>query len=344
MAGESTESGEAPISREQLVARDRAAFLAGDEAEEAVDDKTPPTAQVEDEDEAEKPAVATDEEPSDDDEDDDEDEKPVASEDDDEDEEEGADPKGMAQVRKAEKRMRERMASERQSFERERQQWQDDIKEIATAAKNFERLKQRAKYEADVVLAELGLTDDDFELASRRIYARTKSAAADPKNREAVERMTREREQADRLAALEKKNNDLESRLEQQRAAEAAEREGKAYLRSITKAADAENAPLLKRQLEKNPSKAENALAAIAVELFDKKGVQPSAAKVIAVYEKRRRAELEELGVDVAVIAKPVEKKPGAKPGEKKPVATPPGSKRPSRAEILSELEAGDFT
>jgi hypothetical protein len=337
MAGDSIETGEVQLSREQMIARDKAAFMAADEseAEEAVEEKPATPADDSDEDEAEeaeKPVVS----------DDDEDAEPA----DDEDEEELDEPgnKAMAQVRKAEKRMRERMAGERQAFERERQQWQDEIKDIAAAAKRFEHLQRRAKYEPDVVLAELGLTDDDFELASRRIYARTKTAAADPKNREAVERMTREREQADRLAALEKKNNDLETRLEQQRAAEAAEREGKAYLRSITKLAAPETAPLLKRQLEKNPSKAENALAAIAVELFDKNGTQPSPEKVIKIYEKRRRAELEELGVDVAAIAKP---KTVTKTGDKKtvgkPAATQQVSKRPSRNEILAELEAGSF-
>jgi hypothetical protein len=344
MAGDSIET--APISREQAVARDRAAFLAGDEAEEAVEEKPLAAShsadESDDEDEAEKPAVATDEDPPEDEEDDEDEE----SEEDDSDEDlDAPGAKAMAQVRKAEKRMRERMAGERQAFERERQQWQDEIKDIAAAAKRFERMQQRAKYEPDVVLAELGLTDDDFELASRRIYARTKTAAADPKNREAVERMTRERESADRLAALEKKNQDLETRLEQQHAAEKAEREGKAYLKSIVKAAVPETAPLLKRQLEKNPSKAENALAAIAVELFDKHGTQPLPEKVIKIYEKRRRAELEELGVDVAAIAKP---KTAPKTGDKKTAGKPAEttqqtSKRPTRNEIIAEIEAGQF-
>lgn len=324
-----------------MIARDRAAFMSADEseAEEAVEEKPAAPAEDSDEDEAdeaEKPVVS-------DDDDDDEEEAEKSDEDDDEDEDlDAPGAKAMAQVRKAEKRMRERMAGERQAFERERQQWQDEIKDIAAAAKRFERLQQRAKYEPDVVLAELGLTDDDFELASRRIYARTKTAAADPKNREAVERMTREREAADRLAALEKKNQDLESRLEQQHAAEKAEREGKAYLKSIVKAAVPETAPLLRRQLEKNPSKAENALAAIAVELFDKNGTQPSPEKVIKVYEKRRRAELEELGVDVAAIAKP-KPKTGDKKTVEKPAATQQVSKRPARSEIIAELEAGSF-
>jgi hypothetical protein len=343
MAGESIETGEVQLSREQMVARDRAAFLAGDEAEEAVEEKpsgpqTQSTDEEDDEDEAEKPAVAAAEDDSDDEDEDDEKEESDDDDDDDDDlDEPGA--KAMAQVRKAEKRMRERFTAERQAFERERQQWQDEIKDIAAAAKKFERLQQRAKYEPDMVLAELGLTDDDFDFAHRKIFARTKTAAADPKWREATERMAKDRELADRVAATEKANEQLREELRQARATEQAEREGKAYLDSVVKAAD-DSAPLLKRQLEKNPTKAHNALAAIAVELFDKHGVQPAPAKVIKVYEKRRRAELEELGVEVpAVTAK------AKTAAAKKPVvaAAASTSKRPTREEILAELHAGKF-
>lgn len=368
---EQTQQSNGAVSREEWIARDRAAFLAGEDvdADEGGSEVEQPTkkpaakpapskpVEVDDEDEASE-TVEDDEADVDDDADEtsaDEDEDIEA---DDEDEDADDEPKRgkedpetakrIAHVRKLEQRSREKIARERTDFERERQQFTEEMKSIRASAAEFERLKSRARYEPEAVLAALGLSEDDYVFASRRLYALSKDGKADPKNKAAADQLSKEREYSDKLTATEKKLAEMEAKLEQKAQQEAAQREAAEYIENVHRAVD-ESAPLLQRQLAKNPGKAFQSIAMIADELAGKNGGKlPDPKKVIRVYEKRRRAELEELGVDVAAIVKTAPKT-AAKNGDKKTAATgkaakvEPKSARSLRDEIIADLEAGEF-
>lgn len=219
--------------------------------------------------------------------------------------------KRLAIVSKHEKRSKEREAQakaaldrERQELRRERETIDRDIQAARSEIEAFTKLKDRARFDAAGVLRALGLTDDDMEPASRQLWALSKAQAADPKNREAAGRMMRERESDDRITKLERELADQKQAAAEAKAHSEAAQKGQAYLASVIKAATDEH-PLAKRLIEKSPERSREKFAAIASELFDRDGDLPDAEDVLAEYEKRRRTELEEDGVDVAAMLKP---------------------------------------
>ncbi len=264
--------------------------------------------------------------------------------------------KRLAAINDQERRAREKLTKEREDWkteqakaraelERERAEWKAKVE----AVERFEKLKARAKVDPTAALEELGV--DDFEYAAKQAYARSKGAA-DPANREAAARMIREREAADDLAETRRELKELKDQLAK-RDQEVQYREAwQIYLGDVTKAAtaDTSEAPLLRAQLGKNPARAHAAIRDVATDLFQRTGEWPDAQDVITTYEKRRRDELEELGIDVAAISST--KKQGQAAGKKKPATSlgndlshareprPPKSGKEHRAETLAMLEA----
>jgi hypothetical protein len=241
------------------------------------------------------------------------------------------------------------MAKERAVLEREKTEWQQSKSEAAKHAERYEKAAARVRYEPELVLAELGVTEDDLAAVAHRLYALSKEGKADPKRKEAVTQITKEREIADRLAATEKKNQELEATLKKQVEEQAAAKEATRFMRRVTKSVTAESAPLVARQLERNRAKAETGLAMVTIELAEKNGGQmPDPKKVIKIYEKRRRAELDELS-DAApskkVAGKDGDKKKASKSDGKSDKGKPTSSKgsRSVRDEIVGELEEGGF-
>lgn len=261
--------------------------------------------------------------------------------------------KRLATVKAQEKRLREQIAKERAdaraALDAERKQFEADIAPKLKAAQDFETLAKRAKYDPAAVLEQLGLTDDDFELAARHLYARSKAGAADPKNRAAAEQAAREREAHDRIAAHEKKLADLEAKLTAKEQAQAFESQRGQYLDGALKAVANDNAPLLSKLASKAPAKARAELWQTAERLFDATGEFPDHEDVITAWESQRRAELEDLGIDVVTSAKPVAPAPAARPGKSlgnSHGAAPansnaPKSPREMRDEVLREMERG---
>nr|MBA2540566.1 hypothetical protein [Deltaproteobacteria bacterium] len=219
----------------------------------------------------------------------------------------------------------------------------------------FEALRSRAKYDPAAVLTELGLGDDDYESAARDLYSRSKAASADPKNREAAVRMQREREQAAELAATRNRLEELETRLTKRDQEAETSRMWQGYMADVSKVANdaAGNAPLMRSALAKNPAKTEQALQDLAVSLWKSSGEWPDQEDIVAVYEKHRRAELEELGIDVSAVIRTAPKKAapveptrasatlGADLGAATPVkpSTAGQTREERRAETLRELE-----
>jgi hypothetical protein len=371
-------AGATTLTRDDQIARDRAAFVAGedigdeggdesskpkpgkvapkkddaelddDERDEASDDADDDSGDADADDDSDDDEDEDDKSDSDDDDedaDDDEDGKQEASDDDDEDE--AADSESVKRRRhlqRREERFRLEMTRHRAALEREKQEWQQSKGELATKVQRLEKASSRVRYEPEAVLAELGVTEDDFALVAHRLYALSKEGKADPKRKEAVTQLTKEREIADRLAATEKKNQELEERLKKQGEEQEITREGTKFMRRIVKSVDAESAPLVKRQLERNRAKAEAGLATVAMELAEKHGKVPDVAKVIRIYEKRRREELAELS-DTAPAKKDAKagKKTGKTDAKSEKAKPAPASNRALRDDIVGALEAGDF-
>ncbi len=256
--------------------------------------------------------------------------------------------KRIANVQRAEKRSRELIAKERTelselkaSIERERLEIARQLDEV----KAFSQLKAKARYAPAEVLAALGLTDDDFEPAARDLYTRSKAGAQDPRNREAAARMQAEREYRDKVGQLESKLQEMEQRNQQQAQQAQYQQAWQSYYSDVVKTATPDEAPLLSKALSKNPTKTQQALQNLATQICNEVGEWPDAADVVAVYEKNRRAELEELGIDLNTKAAPASTASPTKtlaPGAK--ASTPARAKKSrqeEREDVLAALESG---
>lgn len=329
----------APLTYEQQLAADRAAFLdddfAGDDgAARPSDTKADPKADPKKPAPVAKKAAADDEDADLDDElddatstttDADEDEADLVDDDDSdlEDEEEEAakakvDPevaKRLAAVRRTEERAREQLARERQKLDAERETWNTQQKERLAKLERFEQLATRARYNVVEVLSELGVGEDDFEEAAREIYAHSKKAASDPKLKEATARSRRERELADEVKALKAKFEERE-KTEAEKQQEAEVRRGiEHYVSSVAKAVP-DTLPLAKQLIRSNPAKAHAKIEAIAAKIArENPGTVPDAKLVLRELEKDRRRTLRDLGID----PKSLQKTQTLKPDPKKP-------------------------
>jgi len=208
--------------------------------------------------------------------------------------------------------------------------------------REFQELRKRFRYDPLGVSRALGASEDDFEDIARAHYAHSKKGAADPRNKAEVERSLKEREQQERLDALQKRLDERDAAEKQSKAQAEAQREAAKYVESVAKAAAGPKAPLAAHFLAKNPERTKAKLGQIAYEMASEMDVVPTPAQVLKAYERIRREELLELGVDADTIvkAKAATPKPGTKPTEK-PAATE--SKPLSKADLLAELEAGKF-
>lgn len=288
------------LASEAIRAKNRAAFLAA----------VTPGGELADE--PAKPVVKAPAKPADDlDDDEDLDEGAKSDDDDDEDDEDldEEDPaevsaeakKRIAQIKAEERRSRETLTKERAEFDRERETFVRERRELATKIDAFEKLVVRAKSDPVSVLKQLGLTEEDFDFAASQIYAHGKTLGADPKNRERAAQASRERDDRERLSGTAKELADLKAELAQRDQHTTAKQQLDAFFDgAIKQVGDAQ--PLLKRALEKNPAGTRAKLAQIAYELSQKTGAMPSEQKLVRVYERRRRAELDELGIDHSAI------------------------------------------
>lgn len=292
-----------------------------DELEEPEADPDP-EAEIE---EIEEPEAAADEEPAE--------EEP---------EEDRPDPeleRRARQLRKQELRMRERARSEREEIQRDREALRKDREEVEA----FKRAKANARTDTAAYLRAAGLTEDDFEHSAKQLYSYTKEAAADPKNREAVARSQRERELQLEVENLKQRLDKQDEGRQQQERVERERQEAIRYMTGVQKAA--KPGTLAAHYLGKGGAAAERAmqtLAGITAELAEDDEL-PLASDVLREYEKRRRAELDDDGVDVDALLKrkaapPANgKKPAAngasvKNGNGKPAARPAAAAKPDPA------------
>lgn len=262
--------------------------------------------------------------------------------------------KRIAAVSKAEKRSRDQLSKERTelqelkaSIDRERMEIAKQLEEV----KAFAGLKAKAKYAPAEVLAALGLTEDDYEPAARDIYARSKAAAIDPKNREAAARMQAQREYQDRVGQLESRLETMQKELVAKDQQVQYQQAWHSFYGDVVKSADkAEDAPLLRSALAKNPARTQQAIQQTAADIYKDTGEWPDPQDVIVTYEKLRRQELEDLGVEYKPAAAPAAVgKPSktvsatAKAGAPSTPVNGKRSRREEKEDILAALERGQL-
>lgn len=261
--------------------------------------------------------------------------------------------KALAAIDKQAKRFREEQAVAKREFEQEMAQQRADFarerSEFQAQRKSIEDLRARAKRDPIGHLREMGLeTEDEWETVGRGAFPHTKAGKSDPRSAAVAAQSLKEREILERVAAAEARAEAIEKSLTETQQRAEAKRHVDEWTSGAVKAIP--TTPTLIGKLHaKSPEKAKQVLLDIGARLErENDGETPSHADVIAEYERARRAELEETGVDVDALLKPAAETPA-----KKPVATrtldvgaPTGGVRPindspSRAEKLANVSAG---
>ncbi len=260
--------------------------------------------------------------------------------------------KRLAALNLAEKRSRDKVAKERSELAAAKAEI--DREKAALAAERAEldayrKARERAKLDPVALLEAAGV--DDLGYAARMAFAKA-NAEKDPANREAAARMQREREHSSELESTKKRLEELENKLTAKEQQTLFDRQRDAYVDATAKQIG-EEAPLLKAFATKNPTKLRAKLWETTQRLIDETGDVPDPSDVIAEYEKTRRDELEELGVDFATLSTTTPKKNPQAADKKTPAKTlgndlstprvprPTKSDKEHRAETLSMLESG---
>jgi hypothetical protein len=347
------EQGKKPPAKvAKPAAADKKAPAKDEPTEESPEDPDDEPDEVDADAEAAAPAEDEEDDLDEDDEVDPDEDKPDDEDSDEElDAESAKDPelvKRHAALRRTATRQRQRLEQERAGFERERSTWQTETKQVRESLARVQTLVARAKIDPAAVLEALGLSLEDMEYAGQQCYARGKTAAADPKYRQAAERAARERELGETAAANAKRIADLEAKLESKELQAAADREVDAlFERTFRKVTDA--TPITARLITKRPKAARAELERTAVELGAKLGRLPKVGELIAAHEKREVRALKLRGIKPPTpgTGKPapaVAGKLAVKPAIAKPApAADPESDDvviPTTADLVKELQA----
>jgi len=249
--------------------------------------------------------------------------------------------KRVAQIQQAELRAKANVAKARAELEERTRAIETEWAPKVKAAKDFADLMAKAAKArsnpallVDVFRA-LGFSEDHYEPVAQTLYSMSKAGQADPQRRAQAEKLLRDREGMDELAATQRRLDELENKLsERDHQGEFAQLQGEYLGNTIASIGDEHpiaRAVLAKATGGKTP--AERAAAAskmkafrgklwdITVELTNELGGDaPDFADVITRYETMRRAELEELGVAPPTAIDP--KKNGQSAGKKTPAQT----------------------
>lgn len=265
--------------------------------------------------------------------------------------------KRLDMVTRAEKRSRQQLTKERQDFEAERREHVDAQRAHKAEVESFTRSKTTARKDVVSHLRGLGFQEEDFALAAQQMYLQTKGAAADPQRKAAVTAETEKRELRDEIAELRAWRDEQEQAKQKHAVEQTQSQRAEAYANTMLAQVNETSTPLVHRQFSKSPQKAIEGLVKTYDALVAEFDDVPDHADVVKAYEKRRRVELEEEGVDVdtligkkaaPVVAKPAGRTLGSgnaagatrpKPGT--PKRLPNGHLAPeSRDEILGEMKS----
>jgi hypothetical protein len=349
-------------SLQDKINADKAAFLAGaTELEDGGDEKS--AAEKTESKAKSKPAETTSDDDDDLDElDDDDDDDTETVEQDESDDEEDPDKdldedddkpadkvepevaKRLEKVRKTDKRLREQRESHFRAQEERLQSLEAGIKERWSsrieAAEEFERLKSK-KSDPFGTLKALGYDEADFSEMLREGWALYGEGAKDPKYKDAIARMRKERELHNEIAELKKKHETREKTEAEQKQEAEQRRNVEVFIGKVAKlAAASTKTPLAKQFLTADPERAKLELEVVGGRLAQKLGRMPDPKAVMIEFEKEQRRTLRRLGIDPKTATasssaqaetKNASTKAGAKPApkttpvveEKKPVNKP---------------------
>jgi hypothetical protein len=221
--------------------------------------------------------------------------------------------RGLRAVEQARKKWLDEQAAHKSELEVQRAEVARLRKEAEGKVTSLDELKRLKPLE---LLSRLDhLTDDDFDAISRAAYARTKAGKVDPRAQAAAqeaERYQANRGHADELASVKAEltalKEEFKGEFTRRDQASFAER----WVGDAIKAVPGDKPTLLSKLMAKSPENAKRELLLLGAELEKANdGEPPTHAEVVAEFEKRRRASLEEYGVDVeAMLAPPAPAKP----------------------------------
>jgi hypothetical protein len=234
--------------------------------------------------------------------------------------------KRLSQVRRTDKRLRERREQDFAKREAELEARETDIAEQLKPhiekLEKFEKAASRVAIDPAGVLIALGLPEDRYEHAAQVLYTLAKGKD-DPKARAAAAQLIKDRERDEKLEQLTKKDQEREEREREREKTAVADRQLDAYFGKVTKAMS-DKTPLAKAYVKANPAESRDRMQVLAFRIAKETGSLPKERDVVIALEKDRRRVLRELGIDpksaraAAASAEITEKKkPATKPGEK---------------------------
>lgn len=270
--------------------------------------------------------------------------------------------KRVATINASEKRSRDKIAAERKELEERAKAIETEWSPRAKAAQDFEALKAKAakarSNPAHLVelFSALGYGDEHFAPTAQALYALSKAGQADPAHKAHAEKLLRDRESVDDVAALRREIQELKQGLTQKDQQTEFQRLQGDFLDGTVKAIG-ETAPTVKAMASKgkNQQKLRDALWRHTVELtHEQDGEAPDFAAVVARYQ----TELDEMGVPRPSAQAAPETKPNNETADKQnpartlsnDLSTPrvprtaqggDENRRSNRKETLRMLESG---
>lgn len=252
--------------------------------------------------------------------------------------------KRLAQIKREETRARDALRAQADEAKAEitakRAELEREYRPRIEAAEKYEQVAKTAKRDPAAVLMSLGLDNADLAAAAKQIFLMSQGDAADPRLRAQAAEALRAREQESKLDATARELAELKEEKKREREQAEHQRNAETYMGTVTNAVT-DAYPLLTAQLKTAPERAHNALAALAVEIHQDSGEVPEPADLIAEYEKRRAADLAELGIDVSALKKkPVAEKKQATTtltAKARQTPTPPRTAPLTREELKAQ-------
>lgn len=223
-------------------------------------------------------------------------------------------------------------------------------REVQAEKQKVESFMSRLTSDPVGVMREAGLAEDMYEYVSKQFYLLSKKGLENPKARELADRERRNRDAEARLEMAMRKIEALESAEQERLVSLQREAAVGKYLDDVQKAVTDDH-KLVKKWLEKAPSKVRQRLFDIANDMATTLGYAPEPDEVLNALETARRAELEELGITVPseeATKQPVaKKKPVTLSGDMGATRQSPKASAKSREEEIDNvrlaLERGQF-
>lgn len=258
--------------------------------------------------------------------------------------------KGLAAIDKQAKKFREEQQAARKAFESEIAQARADLAreqaEFRAKYAPVDELAKLVKRDPIAALRKLGIeSEDEWEIVGRGAFPFTKAGKTDPRAAEIAQRSQKELTRDSELSELRKMVTDLHEQIATQNKQAEAKQFVEQWATEAIKAIPADKPSLVARLHAKAPAKARQKLLEVGAQIeAQNDGETPTHAEVIEELERRERAELEERGVDVDALLKPVPptektKTPKAPLDIEAPRGIKPINGTGSRAERLAALE-----